>query len=214
MIAKEFDVSLPTVKRWYSGQGLSLEQASDLCHFLGLTLGEALHAIQKTTQTFLYTLEQEKFFAKNPDTLAFFDNLLRGKSLKSMRKKFRLSSTKMTDSLLKLDRLKLIELHPNNKFKLLKKGEPIWRPSGPLQVTFRSQILEDFLGTKKCDLDRFLLYEFSDDDAKAIQLKLLELQQLASTANRRSALANSKAKSYGLMLSLKEFKWSIDQFLN
>jgi transcriptional regulator with XRE-family HTH domain len=213
MIAEYFEVSIPTVKRWYSGIGLSLEQADRISQYLGISLGQALVSIQNTTDTFQYSHEQESFFAKNPNYLAFFDNLLRGRSVKQIQKKFSLNNMSTDKYLIKLDKLKLIELHPNNKVKLLQIGEPVWTSNGPLTRAFRKNIMDDFIATKSSLLDKFYLYEFSDEDLRLISIKLEELLQLTSRANNRAAANNIKNKAYGLNISLKEFNWSLDKFL-
>jgi Mn-dependent DtxR family transcriptional regulator len=213
MIAEHFNVSIPTVKRWYAGSGLSLEQANEICNYLGIPLGQALISIKNTSDSFQYTLEQEIFFSTNPDYLAFFDNLLRGKSVNRIAKKFTLSNTKVTKYLIKLDKLGLIELHPNNKIKLLVKGEPVWRKNGPLVKSFKQKILDSFLSTKSSVVDKFHLYDLTAEDIKLITKNIEELLNFSSRASNRSAISNHKSKSYGFQISLKEFRWSLDNFL-
>jgi transcriptional regulator with XRE-family HTH domain len=212
VIADYFDVSIPTVKRWYSGAGLSLEQANELSNYLGISLGQDLISIQNNTKSFHYTHIQETFFAKNPDYLAFFDNLLRGKTVKYITKKFSLSDTKVSKYLLKLDKLKLLELHSNNKIKLLTAGEPVWAIDGPLKKSLKKNIIDDYLSTKNSVIDKFYLYELSKDDLELILKMIEELTLLNSRSNNRAIASDKISKPYGFSISLKEFHWSLDKF--
>ena len=100
VISEHLDVSLVTIKRWFAGSNMNLDQANQLCTFLGTTLGQSLIAIEKKSDYFSYTNEQELFFSKNPDYLAFFDLILNGKKMKSITKKYKISYNQLTKYLL------------------------------------------------------------------------------------------------------------------
>ncbi len=214
MIANQFNISLPTVKRWYQGKGLSLEQASQLSEFLGISLGEALVSIKNTTQTFQYTANQEKYFAKHPEYLAFFDNLLRGHSVKKISTRFSLNELKVSKYLLQLENLGLLELHIGNKVKLLVSGEPVWRKNGDLVKKFKNKILTDFSNSPaQIKLDKFHLYDLLNYDLDKLILKLNDALQFATIASNRASVSSDKSKALGLRVSLKGFNWSLDNYL-
>lgn len=214
MIAEKFEVSLPTVKRWYQGKGLTLEQANLLSEYLGISLGEALMSIKKNTNNFEYTMEQENFFSNNPDYLAFFDNLIRGKTVQSVVKKFNISNIKTTKYLLKMEKLGLIELLPKNKVKLLVTGEPVWRKNGPLSKRFKNKIINDFLESfNSVKFNKFHLFDLNTNDVEKLIISINEIMDFATNASNRAAISSGKSKSYGFSVSLKGFTWSLDSFL-
>ena len=212
-IAEELNVSLPTVKRWYQGKGIGLDQLAILCTFLGADLAEVIKSVDESQRSqFYYTEAQERFFSKSPDSLAFFDNLLRGKSVKQIQRKFSLSDMTVNKVLLALDKLALIELHAGNKVKLLLEGEPVWRVDGELSKKFRSVILNDFL-KQKSEEEKFILCDLLDDDVQTLKGKMQDVNQFITSSIKRASMYPERAKSYGFYFQLKKFTWSVDQFL-
>ena len=119
----------------------------------------------------------------------------------------------MNHYLIQLDKLNLIELHPQNRFKILIKGEPIWEKNGHLAKAFKQEIIQDFDMKKPAICDHFFLHDYSEQDFKQISDKLEDLINTISLANNRAPKTNLKIKSYGFNITLKEFKWSLDKYL-
>lgn len=213
LIASDFDVSLATVKRWYSGNGISLEKINEICDYLGISLSDVISSVKNEDLYFDYENEQEVFFSKNPEYLAFFDLLIKGRTLKNIEKKYNLSPKTSTRYLLKLDKLKLIELRENNKFKILVKGEPRWKRDGPLSKRFKDSILTSFFDSKNSLIENFNITEINDTDIIEIQKLIKELMIKVNQASNRAKRTNSKLKSYGLRVSLKEFTWDLSSYL-
>ncbi len=212
-VAIAFGISLPTVKRWFSGKGITIEQADKLATYLGTSLGESLISVQNTRKHFTYTLEQEKYLSHHPKTLAFFDLLLRKNSAKDIEKKFKLSEQEVFQFLYQLDKLQLIELQPKNKFKLKAEGEPNWRKNGPLQKKFSAGIFKDFLDSQKSLHKSFSLTEILPEDSKKLDKKIEEILIFVNQANSRASQSKSKKKSIGFSLIVKDYQWSLDDLL-
>ena len=110
-LADMLNVSLPTVKRWWAGRGLSLNVLHRLCALMGLTLSELFAEIESFAAVYTYTLQQEQLLVSHPKILAFFDFMVSGESVQSIKRKFTLSEAEVVSMLLKLDRVGLLELH-------------------------------------------------------------------------------------------------------
>jgi transcriptional regulator with XRE-family HTH domain len=208
-IARELGVSLPTVKRWFAGKGVTLDHLERLLGVVGLPLSEASAALSGPA-LFEYLVEQESYLAKHPDAFAFFDHLVLGETVAKVRRKFGLSPQRTHQYLAQLERLELIEWLPRDRVTLRFDGEPKWRAGGPLSQAYRSHIRESFLAGR--GEERFFLHEYSSEDAELIQAKLLEVSEIAASAHRRSK-ATMNAKPHGLFLALKGFRWNLDETL-
>lgn len=214
-LAKELGVSLITIKRWYAGKNLRISNLQSLCTCLGLGLSELFSMVEEfKVESFSYTLEQERFLAAEPEHLALFDLLIGGSSINSLKKKFQLDDRSMTSMLLKLDKIKLIELHPGNKVRLLKKGEPSWNPDGPLVKKFRKQMIENFLGNHDKSSMTFFIHDYLPKDIEQIRLMKNELENFMQSANIRASYHPNETKSFGIYLSVKEFEWNLRDCLN
>lgn len=212
-IAKDLGVSVPTVKRWYAGQSLTIRSVQNISEYLGLSLGELFTSIENKKNTFEYTLKQENYLAKNPDLLAFFDQLIRGKSVKQIKNQFSINEHKLSSILLGLDRIKLIELHENNKVKLLKSGEPSWKKDGPLSKRFRTQITNDFLGRLSSNESSFFMHEYLKEDMNTIKSKFEELKKHLVLVNKRASKSDKEKISIGTYLAFKKFDWDLKEYL-
>jgi len=176
--ARIMKVSLPTMKRWLNGNGVLLKDWVIMLEYLELSLSEVatrLGEVQK--RTFCYTLKQEEAFAKEEGLLAFFDQLLKGKTHKQISRLFSLDEISIIFYLSKLDRIGLIEWQAGNKIKLLVDGEPSWIENGPLAKKFRMQIIEGHCN-KYLDKRKHLklnLYSLSETSIQKLSLLLDEV---------------------------------------
>ncbi|MCC2678253.1 MAG: family transcriptional regulator [Pseudobdellovibrio sp.] len=213
-MAKELKVSIPTVKRWWAGKGLTLPVLQQVSHLLGLQLSELFHeAESRGSGRYTYTLEQERVLIQNPQALALFDLLVSGKSVAAIKRKYPLKDSVLTGLLLKLDKAGLIELGAENKVKLVKAGEPQWIPGGPLSLKYRRQMIENFLADHPKSETVFLIQDYSPEDAALIEARLKDLEKLMHVCNARSGSATS-ATSYGVYLTFKKFEWDLRDTLN
>lgn len=211
-LANELGVSIGTIKRWYSGKGLTLAAVDSLSKCLSMSLTEIFSMVENTKQTFSYSRKQESAFVQEPELLAYFDYLLRGKSVKEISNKFSMSDKRTTQILLSLDKLNLIELHENNKIKILKKGEPIWSKSGPLAKAFKKAILDDFLINVKEKNASFYIHDYLKEDLPKIEAKVKGLKDFLAYSNKRAEKSSDK-ESFGIYIGLDKYVWNMDKYL-
>lgn len=213
-LARVLNVSLPTLKRWFAGKGVNLESLHAVMQALGVSFLEVASAIQSDAlMQFEYTQEQEKALANNPKLLAYFDQLLRGRSPSAISKQFHLSKKTTQTCLHQLDKIGLVEWLPGNRARLKVAGEPRWRAGGPLAYRFKDQIRQDFLRSDKILFESFSAHDFLPQDREKIRRLLLEIVETARQAASRATLNPAKSQDCALFLSLKQFRWSVDQSL-
>ena len=208
-VATRLKVSVPTVKRWWSGKGVTLQTLNRICVLLGVPLSELIADVEnRASARYTYTLEQERMLVQNPKALGLFDLLVSGKTLASIKTKYLLSESVATALLLKLDRAKLIQLGVQNKIKLVKAGEPQWIAGGPLSQTFRKTMISSFLGEHSKPETVFLIHDYLPEDAALIQARLKDLEKLMAVCNARSHTLGATA-SYGVYMTFKKFEWDL-----
>jgi transcriptional regulator with XRE-family HTH domain len=210
-LALAADVSLPTIKRWLAGRGVSLEQMEKLATLLGLSLTEIATSVEQVPPHFTYSREQEEYFAAKPAYLAFFDHLLRGHSPAQIAKRHGLSKSVTQRLLSRLDRMGLVEWLPEDRVRLRVTGEPRWMVNGPLARKYTPLIREAFLRTP--GTERFVLQDYLPEDTRELERKMDELLSLARRAHTRARANSESARPFGLFLSLKSYRWSLDSEL-
>jgi transcriptional regulator with XRE-family HTH domain len=190
-------ISLPTLKRWLGGSGCSLQDWLRMLNALNLNLAEAAHlAERELSQQFSYTLTQEQVLAKEEGLLAFFDALLRRKTVAQISRQHSLSERAIIYYLSKLEKLNLIEWLPKNKVKLLVSGEPRWIKGGPLSKKFRRSVIDLHLANHSDDPDllRVAIYSLSKESSQKVQfmisetiekIRMLEVMDQAATESKK-----------------------------
>lgn len=182
--SKILEVSIATLNRWLRGEGLLFSDLSLMAEKLDIKLSEILTLAEgDKSSIFNYTLEQENAFVNIEGLLAFFDSLLKGKSIANITKSHKLTEKSVNYYLAKLDKLQLIEWLPQNKVKLKVNGEPRWISGGPLSQIFRKQIMTDYIQNylNNREMLKIGLYTLSHESTKKIELKQTELIEFART---------------------------------
>jgi len=144
-VAKELRLSLATVKRLFSRGDFSLERLERVCELAGVRLSEILERAQEhAAPTRQLTLVQEREIVADPRLLFVtwlvvnrvpFEELVRG---------YRLGEREVLRCLLRLDRLKVLELQPGNRVRLLIDRRFSWRAGGPVQRLIHERLLREF----------------------------------------------------------------------
>jgi transposase len=205
-LASRMRVSEPTVKRWLAGKGVSLKAWTELLAALGLTLQEALEQVRKVTLHQLeYTEKQEKALSRTPGLLAFYQQLLLGRSIQELQAEHRLSERAVREYLRRLDEIDLLRWEKGLGFRLLKKGEPRWRKNGPLARAFRKAALDEFLG-KHLDGLKLGIYSLPEAEAERLQQQVQSLYLEAWKAEENSKQRKSARRSMGLAVLLEEYE--------
>jgi DNA-binding Xre family transcriptional regulator len=124
-LAKELSISEVSIKRVFSTYECSLSRLSELCNVLNTSLLEISKLAIKRSQNQNYYLtdEQDKYFSSAPFSFFVFREIYRGKSFKEVQEEFHLEQSEFIKTLNKLEKLKLLELHPNNRIKILISGQ-------------------------------------------------------------------------------------------
>jgi transcriptional regulator with XRE-family HTH domain len=211
-LSAKLGISLPTLKRWFSGKGISLNQVMELMGVIGVDFQDLSELVSsQSKKTFFYTLKQESYFTKNPHYLAYFDHLLTGKTPQLIEKKYKLNRTSTTKYLSKLERLGLIEVYPGDKSKLKVDGEPIWRKNGALSSMFKDNAIQGLVKEARCRTEgsEVGIYQISASDQYKVEAKLIEVFDFLRTSERRAKILNEKVKSFGCLTIFTPFSWSV-----
>ncbi|GEM_PF-1634856 len=124
-LAKELSLSEVSIKRVFSTYECSLSRLSELCNVLNTSLLEVSKIAIKRSQNQSYYLtdEQDSYFSKAPFSFFIFREIYRGKAFKEVQEEFNIDQNKLIKILAKLEELRLLELHPNNRIKILISGQ-------------------------------------------------------------------------------------------
>ncbi len=145
-VAVQLGLTEASVKRLFSQQQFTLARIEGICQMLALDFSDLLRLLeQEQWQVSLLSEEQEAQLTADLKLLVVAVSALNHWTLPEMLTWFQMSEAECIQKLIKLDRLKLIELLPQNRIKLKVAPNFSWRENGPIQRFFQQQLATDFL---------------------------------------------------------------------
>jgi transcriptional regulator with XRE-family HTH domain len=210
-VAAALDLSEASVKRLLTSSTLGIDRVVDIARLLGFTLAElaqeaALGAIR------LHTLsaEQEHELVSDTALLLVAVCALNHWTLADMLAVYRLAEAECLHKLLRLDRLRLIDLLPGNRIRLNVARDFDWLPGGPIRQYFRTQGLDDFLDSAFAGPDESFAFAHGMLTESAIATLQQELRRLrarfAELHEESLASPLPKRRGSGLLLALREWE--------
>jgi transcriptional regulator with XRE-family HTH domain len=145
-IAAQLELSESSIKRMFSESKLSLERLDALCQVAGLEISDLTQKMsEERNRIDMLTEKQEREVAEDSKLLLVAICVLNLWTFKEIIKAYKLTEHECVQLLAKLDRLKVIELLPLNRFRLSVANDFRWIPNGPIQRFFRTEVQPDFM---------------------------------------------------------------------
>lgn len=145
-VASRLQLSESSIKRLLSGDTLSIARLETLCEIAGMDFSELVRKTAEARRGITtLTEEQEREVAGDPHLLLVTVCVINQWTVDQILQTYELSEPECIQLLVRLDRLKLIELLPLNRYRLIVAKEFHWLPNGPIQRFFRQEVQPDFL---------------------------------------------------------------------
>jgi hypothetical protein len=184
-VAAHLKVSLPTVKRMFSREDFTLERFERICAMAGSSLAEiASQAGERGAPARQLTLAQEQQIVGDPQLLLVTWLVVNRATLADIVRDYRLTEREVLRQLIRLDRMKVIELQPGNRARLLISRHFSWRPGGPVQKFIHERMLRDFLASHFTGPDE----EFWFHGSAVSETSMAALKKALQVAARECAL--------------------------
>jgi hypothetical protein len=214
-VAKALAISEPTVKRLFSTGRFTLSRLTQLTSVLGLTLAEVVQGFKATEpQLSALTIAQEAELVSDPKLLLVAVCALNNWSVPEILATYRLSEPECVQRLLRLDRMRLIELLPGNRVRLNVARNFDWLPEGPIRRFFMEQGQGDFLDAKfdgAGEMHAFAHGMLTRAAADEFHVLLRRLRAQFDELHRES-LAQPLAQRHGTGLLLAVREWELERF--
>lgn len=148
-IARRLGISEASMKRVFAKQTFTLERLDKTCQVLGIEITDLAkmveHEAERVTQL---TSEQESEIVSDPKLLLVAVHALNHWAMEEIVDRYTISKTECIRLLVRLDRLRIIDLLPNNRIRVIVGRNFSWRPDGPLRRYFRGQLEANFFGSR------------------------------------------------------------------
>jgi transcriptional regulator with XRE-family HTH domain len=207
-LAKQLKLSEPSVKRMLASGRLTVDRLECISHVLGYTLAELSKEAQ-AGHARLSTLseKQEREVVSDPKLLIVAVCAINHWTMEEIVDIYKLSAPECLKYLLRLDKLRIIDLLPGNRIRLNVARDFDWLPSGPIRMYFQSKGLNDFLKSDFAHDNETMAFVhgmFTEQALAQIQDELRKLRQRFAQLHEDSLTAPlSKRSGCGLLLALR-----------
>jgi DNA-binding Xre family transcriptional regulator len=211
-VAVELELTEASVKRLFSQQSFSLSRLDQVCHMLDMEITDLVQLMNEQQQRLQQlTVEQEKEITDDVTLTLVAVCVLNRWTFDDILTYYRISETECVRHLAKLDRLKVIELLPGNRIRLLVAPNFSWRENGPIQLFFQKKISQEFFNTRFNRDDECLIVlngMFSSQSNAELQRKLKRLAREFDLLNNDDAALELKdRKGATLVLAMRGWQY-------
>ena len=185
ILAERIGMSESSVKRMFGQKDMNLSRLAEICKAAGIALEDIFRqAADVTPHSDTLTLAQEKSLIADAKLLLVAISCLGHWTLEQIVETYELSEPECVLHLIALDKLELIELRPNNRYRLNVSPAFHWRPDGPVQQFFRDHVVSDyFRGTFDHAGETLLCVPARVSDRSAMEI-VQKIQHLAAELAR------------------------------
>ena len=207
-VARALKLSEPSVKRLFASGRFTIDRLVHISNLLGYTLAElSKEAVAGQQRLRTLTENQERELVSDPKLLVIAVCALNHWTLDEIVATYRVSNAECIKYLLRLDKLRIIDLLPGNRIRITVARDFDWLPSGPIQQYFQNRGLGDFLKAGFAQEDETLAFVhgmFTDQALAQILDELRRLRKKFAELHEESLSAPlSKRRGLGLLLAMR-----------
>lgn len=148
-LANRIDMSEASVKRMFSQKNFTLQRLDEILQAAQIDFRDiALAEHDESRLISELTYAQEKEIIGDTKLFIVAVSVLNQLSLAQIVQVYRMTEAEVVKCLVRLDKIGIIALQPNNRVKLLVSRTFRWIPDGPIQAHFREQAYSDYLDSQ------------------------------------------------------------------
>lgn len=212
-IAKALRISESSVKRMFARKNMSLQRFEQICNLLELEISDIVATMHdKRRYLTQLTPDQEEALIADPKLLLVAFLIVHGWRLDEIVREYEIEEAEAERLLIRLSRVKLIELLPFNRFKLRTARNFTWRPNGPVRRFFEEQVQREFLHddfAQDQSKFRFVAGRLSRAGVEQIQQAIERLgSDFDQLVERDAGLPRSSRPVYGAVFAVRPWEYS------
>jgi len=214
-VAQTLDLSEASVKRLFSESSFTLGRLGQICELLHLEIADLIHQMERNIDlTHQLTMEQETELVGDIKLLLMAHFLMNKLEFKEIIEIYDISETEGIRLLAKLDRMKIIEMLPGNRVRLMISKNFTLLPGGPIQRFYENIVQSEFFNSSFNEDGEFRIYisgMFSRDANAEIIRKIKRLAEDAHEL-REDSENLPLSERFGCSLIMAIRPWEVNVF--
>ena len=214
-VSEALDLSETSVKRLFSEEAFSIKRLEKVCQLLHLDLSDLIHLMERNIDlTSQFTLEQEQELVSDIRLLLVALLLMNKLTFEEIIAVYDISETDGIRLMAQLDRMKMIELQPGNRVKLMISQNFEWLPGGPIQKFFENTVQQEFLDSTFSKPGEFRIFASGMISASANAELIRKMHHLAKEMHDANVDSESLPleQRFGTSLMMAIRPWEIQVF--
>jgi DNA-binding Xre family transcriptional regulator len=213
-LAQALELSEANIKRIFSTQSFTLDRLDEICQILEISLTDLfVLTAQKEQKISQLTSEQEEELMRDPKLLLVAVCARDGWTFQEIIEQYDIGEHEAIRLFARLDKLKMLQLLPGNKYKLLVAQDFRWIPNGPLEKFMSTEVVTEFMQANFTEPNSFRFYlrgSYSEASLTILIAKLNQLTKDAADLNHQdSKLPLQKRIHAGLLLATRPWEFKL-----
>ncbi|MBU2711784.1 helix-turn-helix domain-containing protein [Zooshikella harenae] len=213
-VATRLDISEASVKRLFATEQFSLQRLHTICSMMNISIAQLVQQSQQEKFPSALTIHQEKALTADNKLLLIAILVLNHWQFPEIIAYYELAETELIQLLAQLDRLKIIDLLPNNRIKLRVDSNFHWLEDGPIQQFFQQHVPSSFFRSRFRGKDELLLCVNGMLSSESIGILQKQLRELGRKFNELhyDDTRLSLEERHGTCMVLAIRPWSLPMF--
>lgn len=214
-VSQTLGLSETSVKRLFSEEAFSIKRLEKVCSLLHLDISDLVYLMEKNIElTSELTLSQEQELVSDIKLLLVAILLMNKLKFSDILLIYDISETEGIQLLARLDRMKIIELQPGNRVRLMISQNFQWIPGGPIQQFFEHRVQLEFLNSSFNGAGEFRVFVSGMISRSANAEIIKKMQHLAKEMNELNTESESLPldERFGTSLMMAMRPWEIKVF--
>lgn len=153
LLAEQLELSESAVKHMFSTGNLSIKRLDELCAVLELDIGEIVNiAEDEESKIDVLSPDLERELVADIRLLLVVYCLVNYWTIDEIQERYAISQSEGIKILRRLDKMKLIDLQPGDRVRLLISNNFNWQKNGAIEKFFRSQVQAEFFDNNFSDV--------------------------------------------------------------
>lgn len=214
-LALYLNMSEANIKRMFSLKQFSLTRLEEICNMLNISLSDLFLLVENNKKKLVeLTAEQEQELINNTKLFLVAACARDGWKFEEIIQYYQIDRFECVKLMAKLDRLNMIQLLPDNQYKMLISQDFHWIPNGPLEKHMEKNGINEFIASSFTGENSFRFYirgTYSQASINIIERKLKQLKKEVAILNQEDSLLPLKERQHvGLILAMRP--WEMAQF--